>query len=257
MPRSAWLLGLAAAAEAAVLAGLLLARTIKAPERASDVVRGERLARASGCFSCHGPGGTGHVPNPGAEGGEVPGFVGGTPMMYVEEDGEIAQYIAAGMPDRLRGDARYLAARERAVLQMPAYGGRLAPGDIHAIAAWVKAASGLDAPATGAAQKGFDLAGRLGCFACHGPMGAGRVANPGSLKGYIPAWTGADFRELARDDREIAEWIETGAASRLQANPAARHFLSAAVIQMPAFRERLAPGDVDSLIALIHALRKD
>ena len=44
-----------------------------------------------------------------------------------------------------------------------------------------------------------------GCITCHGPEGRGLVKNPGSFKGYIPAWDSADYAELVRDDDEFRE----------------------------------------------------
>ena len=91
---------------------------------------------------------------------------------------------------------------------------------------------------------GRDAAARLGCFACHGPQGRGDTPNPGSLKGHIPSWSGADFLELARDEGEIREWIREGAPRRLRDNPVAAFFLRRQAIRMPAYgRTRRRSGD--------------
>src|SRR5689334_7565510 len=64
--------------------------------------RGFRVALRAGCFHCHGPNGTGGVKNPGSEDGEVPGFSGGTPMMWVKNEQEMREYILDGAPARKR-----------------------------------------------------------------------------------------------------------------------------------------------------------
>ena len=101
---------------------------------------------------------------------------------------------------------------------MPAWRGRLSPAEVDHLVAYVKAVSDFD-PVPEAAAAGRDAAARLGCFACHGPQGRFDTPNPGSLKGYIPAWSGADFPELARDDGEIREWVRDGGPRRLRENP--------------------------------------
>ena len=50
-------------------------------------------------------------------------------------------------------------------------------------------------------------------------LGAGGVPNPGSFKGYVPGFWGADFDELVRDDAELREWIETGRVRRIAEHP--------------------------------------
>src|SRR5258708_7479985 len=63
-------------------------------------MRGARLAAAQGCFACHGPGGTGGVPNPRSEEGEVPAWSGGTLMMYVTAPEEVREWIQDGVSRR-------------------------------------------------------------------------------------------------------------------------------------------------------------
>lgn len=55
---------------------------------------------------------------------------------------------------------------------------------------YLRAASGLIVPPDDLAVQGQDLVYRLGCFHCHGLMGAGGSKNLGSPKGYIPGWWG-------------------------------------------------------------------
>jgi hypothetical protein len=82
------------------------------------------------------------------------------------------------------------------------------------------------------------------------------MPNVRAFKGYIPAWDGRDFPELARDDAEIREWILDGGTQRLMSNAAARWFLERQPIKMPAYRGHIKDEEVDRLIAYIHWVRR-
>ncbi len=138
---------------------------------------------------------------------------------------------------------------------MPAYKGRLHGEETDDLVAYVLAASHFGNIEDEKAAAGRDAAARLGCFGCHGPEGRGLVWDPGSLKGYVPPWDGADFAELVRDDGELREWVRNGVSERLRKNPAARHFLTAEVIHMPAFGLRVSDADLDALVAYVHWVR--
>ena len=43
----------------------------------------------------------------------------------------------------------------------------------------------------------------LACTGCHGPQGRGSPPNPGSLKGYIPSWDGADYPDLVEPSMDL------------------------------------------------------
>ena len=103
---------------------------------------------------------------------------------------------------------------------------------------------------------GRDTAARLGCFTCHGPQGRGDTPNPGSLKGYVPSWSGADFPELARDEGEIREWVKDGSPKRLRENPVAAFFLGRQAIRMPAYGERVTEEEMRRIVAYIGWLRR-
>jgi mono/diheme cytochrome c family protein len=64
--------------------------------------------------------------------------------------------------------------------------------------------------------RGFELAGELGCFACHGPGATGGVPNPGSDETVVPAWDGGNAMMYVRNEREIEEWILFGHPERLK-----------------------------------------
>jgi len=159
----------------------------------------------------------------------------------------LREYILDGAPPRKRDDPRHQARIEAQLLTMPAYRGHLSPGDVDDLIAYIRAVSGLIAPRDPVAARGHDLALRLGCFLCHGPMGAGGTGNPGSLKGYIPGWWGNDFRELVRDDAELRGWILDGGIARLREHPVARYFLTRQRVPMPAYRRFLSAQDLEAL----------
>jgi len=213
--------------------------------------RGHKIALASGCFSCHGPGGRGGVKNPGSKDGAVPAFVGGEPMMWVDSENEIREYILDGVPKRKRDNPRYAKRLAEQLLQMPAYRGYLSESDVDDLIAYIGAVSGLSAPTDELALQGQDLAYRYGCMECHGPMGAGGVGNPGSLKGYIPGWWGKDFDDLVRNDDELRQWMLEGRLQRLEDNPIARHFTTGQRIQMPAYKDLLNDDQLRALMAYV------
>ena len=221
----------------------------------SRVQRGSEVAAQRGCFTCHGPGGSAGVPNPGHVMGDVPSFTGGLITMYANDESEIREWILDGMPRRLRDDPEQMALRRDATIRMPAWRGIIEGRDLDDLVAYVKAVSDFERPQDANADEGRQVAQRTGCFHCHGPQGRGSMLNVRAFKGYIPAWDGADFPELARDDLEIRAWILDGGTRRTYANPAARWFLERQPIKMPAYRGRLTEEEVARVIDYIHWLR--
>jgi mono/diheme cytochrome c family protein len=246
-------LGALVAAESAYLAYPAV-RDLLAPPYASRAQHGRELAAQLGCFSCHGPGGRGGVPNPGSETKQVPSFREGTIMMYAHDDQELREYILDGAPAKKLAQTSYRAAQAKQMLRMPAFRDFVGDADVAALVAYLRAASGLLVPADEPAARGADLALTYGCFECHGEMGAGGVPNPGSLKGYIPGFGGADYEELVRGDGELRAWIADGGVARLRDDQLASFFLQRQRIQMPAFKDRLSTGDVDALVAYVRWL---
>lgn len=212
--------------------------------------RGYRVALRAGCFNCHGPNGAGGVKNPGSEDGEVPGFSGGTPMMWVKSEAELREYILDGAPGRKRADPRYKQKMEKQLLAMPAYRGYLRAREVDDLLVYVRAVSGF-IPPDGVAAQGQELAYRFGCFNCHGPMGAGGSGNLGSLKGYIPGWWGDDFRDLVRSDDELRAWILDGQIERLRRHPIAEHFIRSQRMSMPAYRDFITEPQVQALVRYV------
>ena len=213
--------------------------------------RGYQVALGAGCFNCHGPNGLGGVKNPGSDDGEVPGFSGGTPMMWAKSEQELREYVLDGAPARKRADPRHKAKTEAQLLAMPAYRDYLSTGQVDDLMVYLRAVSGLITPRDEQAARGQDLAYRYGCFNCHGPMGAGTSKNIGSLKGYIPGWWGNDFRDLVRSDDELRGWIRDGEIERLRDHPIARYFTRSQRVFMPAYHNLLSEEDLQALMRYV------
>jgi mono/diheme cytochrome c family protein len=217
------------------------------------VERGYRLAQATGCFTCHGPGGLRGYEDDGRGIGGVPPFSPDEVKAHAKTDDEIREWIADGMPRRFReepplpGDAP--------VLSMPAFREVLDAGEIDALVAYVKAVSDFGPEPEGQALLGRDAARALGCFACHGPQGRGNAPNPGSLKGYIPSWDGADWPDLVESDAELREWIVDGSPRRLREHAIARRFLATQAVKMPAYGKNVKEEELAAIAAYIKWVR--
>jgi len=220
----------------------------------TPVERGRRLAEANGCFGCHGPEGTRGASNPGRKDGTVPTF-SGTLMMYASNADEVRQWIADGATKAKAESETWKAERRKGALRMPAFGRKLSPEEIDDLVAFVMASAGEPAPEDSLAMAGRDRAEELGCVGCHGAGGRFARPNPGSLKGYIPPWDGADFPDLVRDESEFRQWLEEGVSRRFRSDPLASFFLRRATLHMPAFRDHLEPGDEAALWAYVTWLR--
>jgi mono/diheme cytochrome c family protein len=243
----------------ALAAGVVLAATLTLgaswwrSRNIGPVQRGFAAAEQRGCFGCHGPGGL-----PGFEGAAAIGGVpalGGDSQVRTPTEAEIREWILDGRPARMAGEAE-ASDEDDSLLRMPAFRSVLKARELDDIVAYVKAIGGVDLPAGGPVLEGHEAAARLGCFQCHGPGGRGDTPNPGSLKGYIPSWSGADFPELAADDDEVRAWILDASPRRLRDHPVARFFLERQVVRMPAYRGRITDAEVDSVIAYIRWLRR-
>ncbi len=224
--------------------------------QSNAIMRGWLAAEQHGCFSCHGFEGRSGAKNPGSDELRIPSWDGGMLMMYVEDVSEIREWILFGSPRRLRPDAHSHAdtdePKHRGLVSMPAFEEVLSEAEVNDLIALVRKVGnyGLVQPPE-ATRRGRQVAQDLGCFGCHRLEGLVGTPNPGSFKGYIPAWRGPDFDELVQGEQELREWILEGRIQRLQSDPLARYFSNRQTIQMPAYRKHISPADLDSLVSYI------
>src|SRR5215470_19942160 len=158
-----WALAIVAALQTGWLLYPVVRRVVLSIEE-TPAARGRRLAGELGCFTCHGPDGSGGTKNPGSQEGEVPAFTEQTQMMYVKTTDDLREYVLDGAPKRRRDDADYVARMEGAALHMPAYRGLVSAGQVEDLVAYLRATSGQLLPEDDAAAKrGAELAGEYHC----------------------------------------------------------------------------------------------
>lgn len=216
--------------------------------------RGRRLAERTGCYGCHGPEGIRGAANPGRTDQTVPTWEGEL-MMFGHDPGDIREWIRDGVTRSRAQSETWRRERDRGTLKMPAFKDRLSESQIDDLVAFVSAVHGMPEPEESTVVRGKERVAALGCIGCHGSGGRLARANPGSLKGYVPSWDGADFPDLVRNEEEFREWVERGVSRRFERNPFARFFLDRAVLKMPAFQDHLEAGDMDAMWAYVRWLR--
>jgi cytochrome c553 len=235
--------------------------------------KGRRLAERSGCFACHGAEATRGAANLGGE-DPVPGFTGGVLMMDTPHGApQVRDWIVLGTEgieareaEEARRDSLLRAARglppaapgpeHHPALAMPAFGSRFKPGQVQQLVDFALAQGmwGVE-QATPAVRSGIEVARKAGCFSCHGPLGLFARPNPGSLKGYIPAWRGRDADELVQSHEEFRQWVRHGWPDRFRRNTFANWFLAAEAVRMPAFEDRFSEAEVSQLDSLFQWVR--
>lgn len=220
----------------------------------TPAMRGEAIAGRLACFTCHGPGAIRASPNLGAGDEEIPAWDQSNHLMYIKQEADIAAWILDGRAEGGQSEP-WVPAKNGALIPMPAYRGQLGDGELADLIAYYKAVAWYDPAIPEAAAKGRKLAEKMGCFSCHGAAGRGGSPNPGSFKGYIPPWDGADFDELVTDDQELKDWIMTGTIPRFEKNPLARWFLERQTVKMPAYKDALSAPELETIMTYIRYLR--
>ena len=120
------------------------------------------------------------------------------------------------------------------------------------------------------ALRGYDVAAKLGCFACHGPGATGGVPNPGSDEEQVPAWDGGTAMMYVENEQEIREWILDGHPRRLAEKHEHSHDTDAdgdhnsdaeatpgrtsPLLDMPAYRDVISGKDLEDLVAYYKAV---
>ncbi len=222
---------------------------------ANPILRGRLVAERNGCLNCHLMPGSGELSNPGSRWGTVPRFGAGNAMMYAGSREELEEFIRFGAPQEWLADESVRARLASQHLRMPAYEGRLTDAEIRDLVTYVAAVEKVDVPGN-VESEGRMVAGRQGCLACHGVEGSGGLPNPGSLGGFIPGFLGGNFDDMVLDENEFREWVLDGESARLARNPLLRFVWRRQEISMPAYREELAPGEVDELWTWVVSLRE-
>ncbi len=175
-------------------------------------------------------------------------------MMFVHNDQEIREYILDGAPAAKLKRESYRNEMAAQAIRMPAYRGWIKPADVEALVSYIRASSGLLLPDDPDVARGEELVRKTGCLACHGEMGSGGLPNPGSFKGYIPGFIGADFVELVQNDAELEEWIRRGTLRRLEEHPIASRFLKGQRVKMPAYGDHLSDWEIQGIMKYIRWL---
>ncbi len=137
---------------------------------------------------------------------------------------------------------------------MPPMGGRLDVGEWRALVLAVGVLEGLvGVPEDPELASGYDIAVQMGCFGCHGRLGAGGVPNPGSLEGRIPGWLGGSFRKVLAVDGRLREVILEGSRQRRVPVPG----VPGSLLSMPAYGERLDSVEVEILVRYLRWLHEN
>src|SRR5256712_9774528 len=98
-------------------------------QESNPIRRGAEIAARSGCFSCHGPEGARGLPDPGS-GEAVPQWDGGVPMMYVNGEDEVREYIQDGGSKRRAQRQSAAAQRQKAGLHNAGHPAAPRTGDV-------------------------------------------------------------------------------------------------------------------------------
>lgn len=107
------------------------------PEIPEPAYEGRMVAKRLGCFGCHGPSGSGGVPNPASLRGFVPPLTGDEFSELVRNDEELQGWILDGRIPRLWNNpaARYFL--ERQTIQMPAYRDHLSDAELNTLIVYI------------------------------------------------------------------------------------------------------------------------
>jgi hypothetical protein len=179
----------------------------------------------SACFACHrGPDGAVRWRADGA----ATSIAGARAAL--EEGRDLAPGFPGAMPSYAAG--RRGAALDRLALGVGVYAGVVAvPGDDEL-------------------EAGRDIAVEMGCFGCHGVLGAGGTVNPGSAPGFVAGFHGAAFRAVRDEAGGLARIIREGAGADTAWWAPWQH----TVLNMPAYGSRLDSTELELLVRYLEWL---
>jgi mono/diheme cytochrome c family protein len=101
------------------------------------------------------------------------------------------------------------------------------------------------------AMRGKIVAGRLGCFGCHGPEGFGGIPDPISPAGKAPGWEKGTAILYVNSEEEIEEWILHGRVLNPLPQVAT---LPETMTPMPPYKGLLSEREKNDLIAYFKAV---
>lgn len=105
-------------------------------------------------------------------------------------------------------------------------------------------------------RRGVRLAHDLGCFACHGPLGAGGLADPTATIGEVPAWGGGTWMMYVHSDEQIRQFILDGVSHARRESQAATAERERMTIRMPPYRGFVDQRDLGDLVAAFRVLSR-
>jgi mono/diheme cytochrome c family protein len=244
----------------------------------SIVAQGRDLVVANGCYACHGTSESDPRANLRQTGGGI-WKAKAIPSFWengIDSADVLIEWITRGVTKEEAEN------HKRLFIQMPAYERHMEPGDIESAAAWILAeAIRLTQTGADSAVKipedpsrieqldsnqlmviGDRLSRQHACYQCHGELGQGGVANPGSFKNTIPGFFGRDFLKLTDGGKreEILHWIDHGRGGAIEKGvlgPLAKRYLDGQVIGMPAYKDQLSQVEKTILTEYLLLLNKE
>ena len=170
----------------------------------------------------------------------MPAFTEQTQMMYVKTTDDLREYILDGAPKRRRERFRLRRAHGGGRHSgMPAYRALrvVAPGrGPGRVSARRRPDRSCPRRTRRRSRAAATLTAEYHCFSCHGPLGAGGIANPASFKGYVPGLLGRRISpSSSHDDDELHRWIADGQIPRIAEHPIGGWFFRRQAVKMPAY----------------------
>ena len=102
-------------------------------------------------------------------------------------------------------------------------------------------------PEKTAFARGYEVAIENGCFNCHGSSGLDGIPNPNSKPKDVPAWQGGTAMMYIFGPDDIEHWVLDGGIAE-------QHPDTAALLQMPAYRDVLSKEEFSDLKVYLNAL---
>jgi mono/diheme cytochrome c family protein len=104
------------------------------------------------------------------------------------------------------------------------------------------------------AERGYQVAEKMGCFTCHGSLGKRGIVNPGAPEGEVPAWDGGNHMMYVASPEEIREWVLYGAPERKRDDPYHTQEVAESLVHMPAYEGYLTERELEDLVAFYKAV---